>query len=681
MLISNQISVFIDETNELNVHQVSSGKHEFIKNKTDIINIQVTPHTVWLKFEIENNTNLNQILLEIRKPNLDELILYKKKDQHFRSEGPYGQSFKYSDREYDHPHFIFDLDLRVGEKSTFYLRIKNADLTTLPIQIGTVKAIMEGLFNYEVANGVYLGIFLVMFLYNLFLYFTTKNRTYLTYSIFVFAMGLGLFTMSGYSFKYFWPQSPWLETRAFVIVSAIIPIAALAFSISFLKLKLYMPWARKILIGFIVGYFIVFLLAFFGQIAIGQQGVLALSISVFITFGIALKLATKGIREAKFYLAAWTIYLIGIIVFLLTDTGIIAYNQITTRMLHFGSAMEVVLLSFALGDYINTLRKEKEDSQKQALEELQRNELIIKEQNVKLEDRVKIRTVELERTNTDLSHAIVELKDAQSQLVDAEKMASLGQLTAGIAHEINNPINFVSSNVSPLKQDIEDLVEVINEYEKSTSESGISAEDTHRINELKENLDLKFTVNEIETLLGGIKDGADRTAEIVKGLKSFSRLDESTFKKANVNEGIESTLLILKSKFDSIHIEKQYGSIEQIECLPGKLNQLFMNILDNSVYACNKKEYKNEETPTIQITTSQNAEETTISLKDNGIGMEEEVKNKIFEPFFTTKDVGEGTGLGMSIAHGIITNHNGKVKIISEPQKGTEIIINLPRVI
>jgi len=680
VLAARYSSVYLDETNELNIHQIHERSTEFEKNTLDLINAQVTSATVWIKFEVRNASQFNDLYLELRSTILDEVTLYKLRENHFKADGPYGQNYNFSERFYDHPHLLFNLELLSGEFGTFYLKIKNADQITVPLKIGVEKTILEELHDYDVANGIYLGIFLVMWMYNLFLYFTTRNRAYLLYSTFVFTIGIALFTIAGYSFKYIWPGAPVLEQRAFVMVSAAIPVTALAFAISFLKLKVNLPLARKILLVFIVLYTLIFVGASLGFIPVSQNGIYALSISIFIIFGVALILAKRGIREAKFYLGAWTVYLIGIVVFLLKDFGVLPYNNFTNRMMHFGSALEVVLLSFALGDYINTLRKEKEKSQKEALAALKKNERIIREQNVVLEKKVKERTLSLETANDELSHTMNELKDAQIQLVDAEKMASLGQLTAGIAHEINNPINFVSSNISPLKRDIEDLKEIIHEYQSSTEKGSISEKDLARISDLIEDIDYEYTVEEIDTLLDGIKEGAHRTAEIVKGLKNFSRLDESQFKAADVNEGLTSTLLILQSKSAGINIIQKYEATEEIECLPGKLNQLFMNVLDNSIFACNAKNYTTDERPEISIKTKQDSNTTTITIADNGIGMSPEVKNKVFEPFFTTKNVGEGTGLGMSIAHGIITNHEGTITINSNLGKGTELIIHLPRV-
>ncbi|HCY45980.1 MAG TPA: hypothetical protein DHU89_04800 [Flavobacteriales bacterium] len=679
-LIGDKVLIYLDDSQNKTLNEIIDLTDEFEQNSRDVVNAQVTSSTVWLKFIIENSTSFEELLLQVMTCNADEITLYKLTEEGLHKEGPYGQTLPFKERNFDHPHFIFQLKLPPSKTATYFLSIKNQDQTTFALQIGSQKSILEGIFDYDISNGIYLGIFLVMFIYNIFLYLTTKNKDYLSYSAFVLAFGIGLFTMAGYSFKYFWPASPWLEQRSIVLVSAIIPFSALIFARSFLNLKTNLPKTSKLILGFVITYGIVFFIALAGYIQLGQKLILALFISVFLIFGVALKLSLSGHRKAKFYLAAWSVYLVGIIVFVLKDFGIVPYNVITNRMMHFGSVLEVVLLSFALGDYINILRKEKEESQKKVLKELQRNEQIIKGQNTMLEKKVNERTQKLETTNLVLSDAMKELKDAQSQLVDAEKMASLGQLTAGIAHEINNPINFVSSNISPLKKDIDDLKEIIDRYETVTTDEGISAAQTKLIRELKEEIDLDFTLVEIDTLLAGIKDGADRTAEIVKGLKNFSRLDESLIKAADINEGIKSTLLILKSKFSNIQLVEDYGDLVPVQCLPGKLNQLFMNILDNAIYACTKKEYPSESTARITIVTSQSKTNTTIKLNDNGIGMDTQTQNKIFEPFFTTKDVGEGTGLGMSIVHGIITNHSGDINIKTKLGIGTEIMINLPRV-
>jgi signal transduction histidine kinase len=257
------------------------------------------------------------------------------------------------------------------------------------------------------------------------------------------------------------------------------------------------------------------------------------------------------------------------------------------------------------------------------------------------------------------------------QLVQAEKMASLGQLTAGIAHEINNPINFVSSNIEPLKNDISDVLEVLHKYEEVIENKSLKIH-FQKVEERKHELELDYVQEEIHALLKGIEEGAVRTKEIVKGLRIFSRLDENDIKQFNVHEGLDSTLTLLKSKLgDRIEVIKQYGTLPLIEGYPGKINQVFMNILTNAVHATPQK-------GKITITTYMQEDTVRICIRDTGTGMTPEVKRRIFEPFFTTKDVGEGTGLGLAISFGVIEQHKGKITVESEVGKGTEFIITLP---
>jgi signal transduction histidine kinase len=390
----------------------------------------------------------------------------------------------------------------------------------------------------------------------------------------------------------------------------------------------------------------------------------------------------KGYRAAYYYFVSWIFLLVGIIVLSLRNVSILPYTNITTYFSYFGSAVEVILLSIALADRINTLRKEKEESQVYALKISRENEKLIKEQNIVLEQKVTERTLELQNTNHQLSNALSDLKDAQIQLVEAEKMASLGQLTAGIAHEINNPINFVKSNIKPLRMDIDDLFHIIHQYNQlhNLKNDNLSKQ-LKEIYEQEQSLDMNFVKDEIQQLLKGIEDGAERTAEIVKGLKTFSRLDESELKRANVHDGIESTLVLLRNSLPRyIKIEKRFHAKGEIECFPGKLNQVFMNILNNAVQAIAlKKEIAEEEFITISTCDTPDGF-MKVSIEDTGIGMSEEVKHRIYEPFFTTKDVGEGTGLGMSIVFKIISEHSGKIDIISAPGKGAEFILTLPQI-
>lgn len=278
----------------------------------------------------------------------------------------------------------------------------------------------------------------------------------------------------------------------------------------------------------------------------------------------------------------------------------------------------------------------------------------------------------------ELDDAMGRLKETQSQIVQSEKMASLGQLTAGIAHEINNPINFVYNGIDSLNMSIDDLTKIMNKYnELESAGSDQIPQVLTEIGDMKKRLRYEKLMNNLPTVLSDIKSGANRTIEIVKGLRVFSRLDEEDQKAANINECLESTLILLRNKTkDKIKVQKFFDeSLKEIMCYPGQLNQVFMNLLSNAVQAMpeEKKDGK------IMIYTENLEKSVIIRIMDNGAGIPEDVRKRIFEPFFTTKPVGIGTGLGLSISYGIIEKHDGKIYVNSEVDKGTEFVIELPK--
>jgi signal transduction histidine kinase len=225
--------------------------------------------------------------------------------------------------------------------------------------------------------------------------------------------------------------------------------------------------------------------------------------------------------------------------------------------------------------------------------------------------------------------------------------------------------------VDPLKQDLNDIIKLLRKYEQVVKEQGLGAQFA-AVDKLKEESAVEMSIEEVKNLLKGIEDGAKRTAEIVKGLRNFSRLDQNVFKKADINEGIDSTLTLLHSSYKNrIEIVKDFGDLPEVECFPGQLNQVFLNILSNAIQAI-------PEEGKITIKTWVSANRVKISFKDNGSGMTEDVRKKIYDPFFTTKDVGKGNGLGLYISYGIVEKHRGKIEAFSTPGQGTEFVITLP---
>lgn len=303
---------------------------------------------------------------------------------------------------------------------------------------------------------------------------------------------------------------------------------------------------------------------------------------------------------------------------------------------------------------------------------------LIDDYSQNLETEVQQRTQELASKNEDLEQTLLELKKAQTHLVQAEKMSSLGQMVAGIAHEINNPITFISGNMSYVHSYFQSLIELIEVYQQYTSTDNIEIQ--QKINEIE----LDFLKTDIEDIMISVKTGSDRIRDIVSGLRNFSRLDESHCKSVDLHEGLENTLLLLQHRFKhpnnqaEILIERSYSILPLVNCYASQINQVFFQILTNALDAVS---IPNKESDSIiRISTEVESSNTIlISIEDNGVGISPDVQAHIFDPFFTTKSVGKGTGLGLAIAHQIITEeHGGKITCTSELDQGTVFKITLP---
>jgi signal transduction histidine kinase len=565
-----------------------------------------------------------------------------------------------------------------GDTITVYINVNGELPIMLPLELNQQKEYISKSNLNNIIIAIYFGIMLSLFLYNLFVYVSVKDRNYLYYVIYILFITIAQLGLLGFLIRYSLPNGSY-NTAIIIIASVISGMSAIKFSSKFISLREYAPRFYGGLYFFYAGYILAFLFFFTGKHLLSFHTLDALGITVSLyALAFSIYVSLKGYRPAKFFLIAWIFFILGLIIFVLRSNGVLSTNIITSSALLWGSSLEALLLSFALADKINIYRKEKELSQAQALAIAKENEKIIREQNITLEQKVTERTVELRSTNDELNKTLFDLKETQTQLVESEKMASLGQLTAGIAHEINNPINFVTSNIKPLKRDVDILLELITKIEEIASTGIEAAEKEKQIEELKLQYDFDYLKEEITFLLKGINEGSNRTAEIVKGLRIFSRVDEDDLKKADINEGIDSTLIIMNNQLNGrIIINKKYGNIPLIECYPGKLNQVFLNLISNSIYAINAK-YNQQNGGEITITTLINDLNLQIIIADNGIGMTESTLKKLFEPFYTTKPLGEGTGLGLSISYNTIKKHRGTISVISKVNVGTTFTIEIP---
>ncbi|MBP0026758.1 response regulator [Roseofilum sp. Guam] len=325
---------------------------------------------------------------------------------------------------------------------------------------------------------------------------------------------------------------------------------------------------------------------------------------------------------------------------------------------------------------------------------LRQAQQMLAEQNVVLEqeirDRKKIqssledREMQLKQQTERLEAALTKIQNTQLQLIQSEKMASLGQLVAGIAHEINNPISFIYGNVHYVNDYLDNLVSTIKMYRTSYPNP------TENIKDFTEDIDLDFVIDDLKSMMDSMKTGVERIHAIVLGLRTFSRLDEADIKSVDLHEGIESTLLIVQHRLQEtdrhppIQVLKHYGELPNVTCYSGQIHQVFLHLIENAIDAIEDKSFdpslSEDFMPTIEIRTEfTDDHQVIVCFQDNGIGIIDDIKNQIFNPFFTTKSVGQGSGLGLSICYQIIVEqHQGQLNYSALPEGGSQFTIQIP---
>ncbi len=650
----------------------------------DYPRLKVSKSVTWLKFTLTNNTDQYYVPITISKSIIDDFDIYFLEPiidpeytgdrlVHSSSKDP-----KYNSNLLNQGIILIDASIEPGATRTFYARVKSNATVIIPMEVHSANEFIQTRSIENMINGAFIGVFIIMALYNFMLFIVVGDRNYLYYVIYIVLLGITQSLPLGLGNYLFPDNSKFVNAYLTPIIRICFGYSLLIFAGEFLifkeSLKKYYKFYQFLFL--LYGLALIATLAGFTRAAYTLVTVSAVTTSVSLLIAVTL-LYIKGFKPAKFFIIGWGLFLIMLLATIARNNGFVPYNAVTLNLLIISAVVELILFSVALADKINFYRQQNTESQLAALTIAKENERLITQQNLSLENKVKERTQELIETNENLSITIDNLKSAQIQLVETEKMASLGQLTAGVAHEINNPINFVSSNVAPLRLDFNELFILLNKYQEAAN-NPTDPQLLADANAYNKKIDSAFVKDEISTLLGGIEEGATRTAEIVQSLRTFSRMDEVELVKANINTAVLSTLVVLRSSIPYyIEIKPMLDKVDPINCYLGKLNQVLLNLINNSIQAIKAKpSYHNE---SVIIYTRDTPDHVVIEIKDTGIGMSEEIKQRIFEPFYTTKTVGEGTGLGLSIVFGIIEKHNGNIQVQSEVGVGTTFTITIPK--
>ena len=662
-------SILEDDRHTLTYDSVLSKSYKFVPCHKPYVNLGISSSTFWIKLKIINTTNEN-VYIEIGNTALDSVMIFEWVDSQLIKHVS-GNWQAYLDREVRQINYQFLLHTKKFKEQIIYIKVQHSRGTQFPLVVGTYNAFYQKSANNNMYAGMYYGLILAMIFYNLFIYFSLKDPPYLYYVAYTFFMGLLNATLIGHAFKYLWPSNPWIN-RYTDIIAISVGLSGIMFVVEFLDTKRNTPLFHKIfkLLSFV--YLLNILPIIMGYSMVGTYVVELLSLIVIICFfGCAIIAMRKNYRPAKFFLIAWSLLLLSVIIFILKDFVFIPYHPLTANALQIGSAVEALLLSMALANRINIYKKEKENAQLEAIAALNEKKQWITEQNITLEKQVDARTKDIQTKHDELENALQDLKQTQAQLIQREKMASLGELTTGIAHEIQNPLNFVTNFSDVTEEMVDELIDTTSKRED--------------VNGLKDSLDVLQSLKQNVKI---INEHGKRADMIVKSMLQHSQQQKGMLEPTDINVLIEEYLNLsyigFKSKnkdFNAKLVTHLQSGIKKIDIVPQDMSRVFINLFNNAFYALMEKKIKangNYE-PELCVSTLINPDIMELHIRDNGTGIPAEIMDKIFQPFYTTKPSGKGTGLGLSISYDIVTKeHNGELKVYSKENEFTEFIIKIP---
>lgn len=727
LTLTGYFSVLEDPSSSLTLADVQQpeigSRFSAVESSASQLNFSYTKSTYWLRLELDNpGAHPLDQLLEISNARLADVKLYgapQSKEKPLAS----GFAIPFAQRAYSHRYIVFPLQIPANTRQTVYLRVQSLSPLEIPAQLWNRSAYLPHERNDYLMQAVYFGMVLAMFLYNLMLFVSLSDVRYLFYLVYVSTHSMSLASTTGMGMEYLWDGHPYWSLVSRGFLSLIAMSALLLLMRNILSLRRTAPRLDKL---------VIFTMAVNLLIALGYiydyQSFLKPLFALFLINPLLFLVVTfycihKKQHGAGYFLAAYFVVAVAIVITTLRISGFLPHNIITVNGVQFGSALEMIILAFALADRIRVLRNEKEKAQAAAMEIQSQLVETLQTSEQRLEERVEQRTQELQGT---LQH----LRTTQTQLIQTEKMASLGLLVASVAHEINTPIASVKSSGESIADAIGQLRGSTPEFETidlptrrlfarlldnvvSRSDLLSSREERAIVREVAAQLeaagidqaeskarlivqlngqsavtdflqllhhpqcDLLLrraeSIAAISSCTANINTAVERVSKIVFALKSFARVDKSgKMVEANLHEGIDTVLAIYQSQIrQGIELVKHYEHLPPLRCLPDELNQVWTNLIHNALQAMGR-------TGTLTVTVRREGNQAVVSIGDTGCGIPSEIRNKIFDAFFTTKPAGEGSGLGLDIVKLIVEKHHGHIEVQSEVGVGSTFVVYLP---
>ena len=580
---------------------------------------------------------------------------------------------------------VVPIALKQGQTHTFYVYLEGIYTTAWPIYCRSTINLLQHLHLSDLFYGFYYGFILMIIVYSLLLYSRLRETDTFRYAIWVIVVGLQLALFRGHTNEFLGLSDPDIVRYA-TVLAGVTGLLHTLFTLAFLRLRQQAPLYYKIGVGIFALYALGMVINVFSVVTMkqhtGQQidivPPLALVEGMFsIWAGVAMY--RRGFRPALFYSIGNLLFYASIFVFLLYAFGQLPHSFWTYNSIHIGSALEIILFTLALTYKVNLLKQGQETAIQEQLRLTEANKQLVEQQNSMLEIKVKERTNELNTQKNSLQNTLAQLRTTQTQLIQQEKMASLGELMAGIAHEIQNPLNFVN-NFSEVS------TELVDEMQEELK-AGNPATAIDLAGDLKQNL-------------SKITHHGQRASSIVKGMLEHSRTSAGERQSTNLNALADEYLRLAyqgirrsegrtpggpakQKDFNCALVTDFDPNLGQVDIVPQEISRVLLNLYTNGFYAVQQRSggvaVTADYQPTLWVSTKQLADTIEIRVRDNGTGIPESVKAKIFQPFFTTKPTGEGTGLGLSLSYDIVTKgHGGTLEVESVEGEGTTFIIKLP---
>lgn len=668
--IADKVDILEDPDGKLTIDQVSGDgfTHSFTPSHKVILNFGFTESVFWLRFQFDNTSD-EPLLLEVAHAFLPHTDLYYKDDSGQMQEMKAGYDIPLNDKIIRHHFQLFPLP--TGKHEYFVRLISHSH--PIPVRIFKASAYDIKTYRQRLVYGFYLGFMVFVILSNLFFFFSLRNKMYLFYAgIVVVYISYASAVMDGF-ILYFIPKLDMMFW--YVTIPTIGVPLQMIYALVFLDVSKYSPKLYKFTKWLIIYFFAYMVLKFWLPLTsiLAVNTVHAL-ISFFVMGYLGYATGKKGNRLGYYFALAYFIYFL----LVLTEATYIQIGKpgyfIELSHVALATLIEAFLLSFLLTKRFEFEKEEteriKNETQQQLLEKTLENERIVREQNITLEKRVSERTEEL-------NNSLLHLQQTQAKLIQSEKLASLGELTAGIAHEIQNPLNFVN-NFSEVSKEL--LDEMKEELDNGETEEA------------------KKIADDVIMNLEKINFHGKRADSIVKGMLQHSRSSTGVKEPTDINVLADEYLRLayhgLRAKDKSFNAQLESDldpTIDKINVMPQDIGRVILNLITNAFYAVNekKKSAGSDYEPKIIVTTKKvtegpfdlnNPKKTSwveISVSDNGSGIPDKIKEKIFQPFFTTKPTGKGTGLGLSLAYDIVKAHGGELRVESEVGKGTTFSIIL----